>query len=296
MTHKQSPIEIRTGRRSDGSTWLIRGTALSGSLPGPITTIVSGLYGDKPLGPVAARGVIDRLQGERILGTVQILPAVNLPAFEANQKDGPDGIVLNRSFPGDVAGSITRKIAAEVFSFLQTSTTVLDLHSGTQVTALGYCYDAGDLSLTESFGLPVILNGSFPGSLSEELSRKGISSFVAEFGGATNNDIEPGVAGCLSVLRSRGNLEGKSTRLTKPIQIKARRVFRPHTASIFRSELCPADQGRTVEAGRLAWLEDVGTGEVLEEFTTAEPSVLLAISISPLTVQAGSIPLMIGFP
>ena len=40
----------------DGEPWRLRVVELAGDRPGPATTILAGILGDKPLGPLAAHG------------------------------------------------------------------------------------------------------------------------------------------------------------------------------------------------------------------------------------------------
>jgi predicted deacylase len=99
---------------------------------GPHLLITGGVHGDEYEGPATAESFFAQLDPTRLTGTVTLLPVVNVSAWQARQRRTPiDDADLNRSFPGDLQGKPTARLAAAVFeTFVRPAHAVIDLHSG----------------------------------------------------------------------------------------------------------------------------------------------------------------------
>ena len=99
---------------------------------GPTILLMAGNHGDEYEGQVAVARLAKDLQPEMLEGRVILLPMANFPAAKAGHRTSPiDGGNLNRSFPGDPAGSVTQIIAHYIESVLmRMSDYAIDLHSG----------------------------------------------------------------------------------------------------------------------------------------------------------------------
>ncbi|AVG42772.1 succinylglutamate desuccinylase [Achromobacter insolitus] len=99
---------------------------------GPTVILEGGNHGDEYEGQIVLGEFIRDLPLERVRGRLIIMPSLNAPAAEAGRRTSPlDGKNLNRSFPGDHAGSITEQIAAYVSDELfPRGDAFLSLHSG----------------------------------------------------------------------------------------------------------------------------------------------------------------------
>lgn len=99
---------------------------------GPTIILEGGNHGDEYEGQIVLGELIRSLPLERIRGRLILMPSLNAPAAEAGLRTSPqDGKNLNRSFPGDHAGTITEQIAAYVSDELfSRGDAFLSLHSG----------------------------------------------------------------------------------------------------------------------------------------------------------------------
>lgn len=99
---------------------------------GPTVILEGGNHGDEYEGQIVLGEFIRDLPLERVRGRLIVMPSLNAPAAEAGLRTSPlDGKNLNRSFPGDHAGSITEQIAAYVSDELfSRGDAFLSLHSG----------------------------------------------------------------------------------------------------------------------------------------------------------------------
>ena len=99
---------------------------------GPTVILQGGNHGDEYEGPITLGELIRELDPAQVNGRIIFLPAINTPAVEAGRRTSPvDGLNLNRTFPGDAAGTITQQISAYVSTvILPMGDAFVDLHSG----------------------------------------------------------------------------------------------------------------------------------------------------------------------
>ncbi|WP_137127277.1 succinylglutamate desuccinylase/aspartoacylase family protein [Roseomonas sp. HF4] len=99
---------------------------------GPTAFFSSGNHGDEYEGQVALTNLIKWLDPSMIRGRVIILPMANYPAALAGRRVSPiDDLNMNRIFPGDPDGTVTRQIAHYIDSeLIPLADLVIDLHSG----------------------------------------------------------------------------------------------------------------------------------------------------------------------
>lgn len=99
---------------------------------GPTALFTSGNHGDEYEGQVALTNLIKFLEPGMIKGRVIIMPMANYPAALAGRRVSPiDDLNMNRIFPGDPDGTVTRQIAHYIDSeLIPLADLVIDLHSG----------------------------------------------------------------------------------------------------------------------------------------------------------------------
>lgn len=293
--------DVPVGRRADGQPWRLRFVEVAGSRPGPTTAFVSGVFGDKPLGVMALWGLLERLRSaDDLAGTVVLCPAANPPALEVGTRISPDHLYLNRVFPGAAGGFLTNQVAATLIGeLIEHTDCVVDLHSGTPTMALWYSYDYGNPEFTASFGYtPVIRNFGQPGQLCKAIAESGGTSALVEFGGGALSDPGVGVAGCLNVLRYRGQLEGRATGpRTVPLIEGDVSLYMPSQVGVLTSRYPTEQVGHAIEAGPVAHLDCPATGERLEEFTSDRAGGLLMLAkASPTMITPGDFGAAVAFP
>ena len=213
-----------------GDAWPTTVTVIHGRRPGPVVTIIGGVHGDEMVGPVACSLLTQQvftntdrnLDPDMMAGTLRIIPVLNPPGFERQNRYFPDGRDLNREFPGSADGSTTARVANNILSeIIIGSDYVIDLHTAArgrdnlpQVRA--------DLAHPESnmiaraFGIEVILDSRGPkGSLRRECSNLDIGTLTYEGGGANLADheaIKVALYGIMNVLRSLHVIHGNPSR------------------------------------------------------------------------------------
>ena len=102
----------------------------NGTGPGAILTGAN--HGDEYEGPIALHYLANSIDVNKVNGRIFIIPALNFPAFQTATRVSPiDGLNMNRIFPGDPTGTVSRQIADYVTNtLLPMCDYVLDIHSG----------------------------------------------------------------------------------------------------------------------------------------------------------------------
>lgn len=197
--HHSLPI----ARLNDGSMLRVPYVVLVGEHAGPRVVVTAGVHGDEYEGVRAVAELTRVLDPAAVHGTVVLVPVVNPPAFHAGLRVSPlDGVNLNRVFPGNPRGTISERLATQVFQrLIAGADALIDLHSG----GTRYLFhpqagfyrlpEAGDVSarslaMARAFGLELVWEITHrPGVLSYEAMRAGIAAIGAEIGG--NGRCEP---------------------------------------------------------------------------------------------------------
>jgi predicted deacylase len=179
----------------DGTPLSFPMCVIRGSQPGPRLTITAGVHGDEYEGPRGLSSFLRTLDPDQLRGTVVGVPICNPTAFVSGTRFTPsDGLNLNRSFPGDVNGPPTMRLAWHLFNHVVVgSDLVADLHSGgTRYIHLPLAAfyslpgEVGTRSLAaaRSLNLPVLWAAPLrPGVLSYEAVMAGIPAIGTEVGG-----------------------------------------------------------------------------------------------------------------
>ncbi|WP_218571946.1 N(2)-acetyl-L-2,4-diaminobutanoate deacetylase DoeB [Pseudomonas xionganensis] len=99
---------------------------------GPTALLTGGNHGDEYEGITSLLKLASELSAEQVRGRVIIVPAMNYPAVQNGSRTSPiDKGNMNRSFPGNPAGSMTERIADYFQRYLiPLCDYALDIHSG----------------------------------------------------------------------------------------------------------------------------------------------------------------------
>lgn len=165
---------------------------------GPTVLLMAGNHGDEYEGQVILSEMIRTFPLEEVTGQLIFLPMSNFPAAEAGLRTSPlDQGNLNRSFPGNPAGTPTQQIAHYIENtLLERADYLFDLHSGGssllyKPTLLISLYGddphlAEKQAVEKAFGLPLTLyfeRDEIGGFSSAAAFRKGVCSILTELAG-----------------------------------------------------------------------------------------------------------------
>ncbi|MBW2961610.1 succinylglutamate desuccinylase/aspartoacylase family protein [Mesonia aestuariivivens] len=108
-------------------------TVINGRNSGPVLGITAGVHGSEYVPIMAARAFANEVDPKEISGTIILVNITNLASFlERSVRVNPiDRKNINRSFPGNMEGSVSEKIAAIISSkIIARSDYFIDLHAG----------------------------------------------------------------------------------------------------------------------------------------------------------------------
>jgi len=196
---------------------------VTGSADGPTLTVIAGVHGCEYASMDGVRRWLRSLEGRELHGRVRAVPVLNVTAFAARSPFvvPEDGKNLNRSFPGDQAGTLAERLAYDAFTQLITgSDAYVDAHCGDLVEALEpfALYEAGpaeDMAreLAVAYGLSYVIRQAagpgraVTGTSSSAAAAAGIPAITAEAGGCglvEEHAVAMHVAGLDGVLAKLG--------------------------------------------------------------------------------------------
>jgi uncharacterized protein len=278
-----------------------------GAADGPHVTVLAGVHGAEYTSIAAVRRLARTLDEQVVAGRVTAVPVVNLLSFWARSPFvvPTDGKNLNRSFPGDPAGTDAEVLAHRLFeTFVVGSDRLLDLHAGDLPEALEpfAMYEESAVEevsreLALAYGLGHVVRQTsavrtVSGSTCAAAADIGVPAIVAESG--QNGLLDPRavdrhLTGLTNVLRHLGVLAGAAV----PGETLAGRAAVEHEGwhwlrtpgAGWWEPAVPV--GAEVEAGELLGTVEELLGDVVHEVRAPEAGVLLFLTTSPAVTVDG---------
>lgn len=226
---------------------------------GPTVFFTGGNHGDEYEGPIALTRLIQNLDPARVQGSVIVMPYLNAPAVAAGTRLSPiDGVNMNRAFPGERDGTVTRMIADYLTRHvLPRADVVCDIHSGGKTmyfSPFGAIHDLDDKALMKraqealvAFDPPIALilrELDAEGMIDSEVEGKGKVFVTTELGGGgttTRATLDVAEHGIMNLLKHFGVLEGKPVRRASRGLAPSRMMTMPDAAYVI------ADHGGLLE-------------------------------------------------
>lgn len=204
-TEMEMPVEVLHSRRE-----------------GPRLFLSAALHGDEINGVEIIRRVLQRLDVNRLTGTLVAVPIINVFGFVYQSRYLPDRRDLNRSFPGSARGSLASRLAhLFVKEIMDRCTHGIDLHTAAppriNLPQIRCNLKNEELQrMAKAFAAPVVVHGNGPpGSLRGTASRRNLPVLLYEAGEPLrfNEDaIRVGVDGVLRVMRELGMIRKRTSR------------------------------------------------------------------------------------
>lgn len=245
-------LKLYVGRLPSGGQIFIRGKIAHATAPGPVVLITGGVHGDEInsvhiMRRLIQSGVLEHLQ----MGTLIVIPIVNVYGFIYFSRDLPDGKDVNRSFPGTSSGSLASRIARTLTKkVLPHIDYGIDLHTG---GASRYNYpqirytrsDSRSLELARAFGAPMVLSkGTIPKSFRRTGLKEGKPIIVFEGGEALRLDglsIDIALKGIHRVLHHVGMIDTSEPIPYSMVHVLATSWIRASQAGLFTWSHCSGE-------------------------------------------------------
>jgi len=218
--------------------WDLPAVVCRGREAGPTLAITAGIHAAEYPGIASAIRLAHEADPSQLRGTLIVVPLVNSPGFYerslyVNPRDGKN---INRTFPGDAAGTAAQRVT----HFLTTeliagADAYIDLHGGDLIEALvpfaiyqrtgRSDLDAASQALADAYGLDYVLAAppdAVPGASYTAAARLGVPAIIAEVGqqgiydqGSVNRHL----AGLRSVLQHLRMIAGHPAPTSKPVRL-----------------------------------------------------------------------------
>lgn len=215
---------------------------IRGIKAGPVLALVSGAHGTEYTSIIALEKLIPKLDPTQIIGTVIIVPLVNLASFEQKvpHVNPVDGKSMNRFYPGKQDGTQTERTLWQINKqVVEQCDYLIDLHGGDLDEDLRpYSYwsktgdekmDAVTRGMVLAFGLDHIIivtdrprDPNAARYLESDATTRGKPAITAEAGYAGTvhpDDLNALMNGCLNVMRYLKMLPGLAAVVEHPVWI-----------------------------------------------------------------------------
>lgn len=221
---------LEIGGYPDGTPVETPVVVIRGEKDGPVLWMHACVHGNEYSGTCIIHGLLNSLDPAGLSGTVVALPALNLTAFQKNQRMSPfeyfGGGDLNRCFPGKPDGSVTEQMAYEIYGPLKKHADYfVDFHTAfTPDTRWAIYADyGGEVSekseqMARAFGYRDTLPAPadlLVGSALHRAGHDGIPSFIIEAGGIgpafTQETVTDAVERLRNLMRQLAMLDGDVT-------------------------------------------------------------------------------------
>ena len=228
-------------------------TVVNGVESGPKLWLSAAIHGDEINGVEIIAQILNRVDPQKLRGTIIAVSIVNVFGFIDQSRYLPDRRDLNRSFPGSESGSLASQLA-DLFmrEIVARSTHGIDLHTAAvhrinlpQIRA--NLEDETTYKCAKAFGAPIMMHASTrDGSLRHAATKKGIPVLLYEAGEALRFDafaIEMGVQGILRVMNCLEMYQEDSVASeVTSLETKKSRWIRASCGGIFHLEVKLGDR------------------------------------------------------
>ncbi|GAA5481805.1 succinylglutamate desuccinylase/aspartoacylase family protein [Haloferula sargassicola] len=284
-------LRLEAGESFSGTQVKLPVLVWRGPQPGPVVGITAAIHGDE----INGTGAVLRLIQERPLipvhGSLLLVPVVNILGYERHSRYTPDRRDLNRSFPGNAAGSLSARQARLVFDeIISRCDYIIDLHTAA-VRRTNFPNVRADVArpeverLARAFGCEVVVNGVGPdGSLRRSACEHGVPTIVIEAGEPWK--VEPSVQeltlrGIANVLSELGVVDTCPLPPPHQVIVEETRWVRAGCGGFLQFHVKPGD---TVTAGQALATNSGLLGRQQEIILSPHDGLVLGMTTMPAVV------------
>jgi hypothetical protein len=279
---------------------------VTGAGDGPTLTVIAGVHGCEYASMDGVRRWLRTLESRELHGRVRAVPVLNVTAFAARTPFvvPEDGKNLNRSFPGDPAGTLAERLAYDAFTqLISGSDAYVDAHCGDLVEALQpfALYEEGPAEeqareLAAAYGLPYVIRQSagpgraVNGTSSASAAAAGIPGITAEAGGCglvEEDAVAMHVAGLDGVLARLGMTKAAAPPAPLPEPTYLGRFLWPRCAGAgwWAPAVRPGEQ--VIKGQLLGTVSSLDGATVRETVTAPADGVVIFVTSSPAVADDG---------
>ncbi|MCB0691162.1 MAG: succinylglutamate desuccinylase/aspartoacylase family protein [Saprospiraceae bacterium] len=268
-------IKIPAGRLPSDTRIQVYVHVYRSEKPGPILFVQGGVHGDEINGIEIVRRAIENNLFKNIdCGSVIAVPLLNIFGFINFSRDVPDGKDVNRSFPGNLSGSLASRVARVLTKKILPNVDVaLDCHTGgsSRYNFPQIRYNKNDKKaeiLAQMFNAPFAVEKPYIAhSFRKSANEMGIPAIVFEGGESVRLDglaIDHGLRGLQNLMAGLGIISENKKREIDSLTISNTSWIRASQSGIF---IWSKSSGNKIYKGE-------PLGEIKDPFGTKSVKVL----------------------
>ncbi|WP_218758617.1 succinylglutamate desuccinylase/aspartoacylase family protein [Vibrio parahaemolyticus] len=267
-----------------------------GDKPGKKIMITAGVHGDEYNGVLAAQKTARELIGKELVGTVTVVPTINLTGMLNHSRDfysaDPDASPanLNRFFPGDANGNEANRYLFALWNNLlkPNAELAIDLHTQTSGTAYPLYVFADfrieqSLEMARSINPDAILNDPGDAGVLETVwNNSGIPSITIEVGMGRYTEqalIDRTVAGIFNVLKRHEVISGEASPVIPCLEGNEIISIRAKFGGFVLPQVKMMD---TVEQGQLLAIQYDSFGDEIQRYMAPTSGTVLSHNIESI--------------
>jgi predicted deacylase len=257
---------LKAGKLASGTAVEIPVAVINGAEPGPCIYVQAACHGVEINGVEALRRLLEELQAAELKGTLIVVPAANILAFQQGTTNTPfDDENMNRVWPGKPDGNISSRMAHVLWeNAIKHADYVVDLHTGYSTMATHTVFMEGRpecLELARVFGARILLmeeqdeeweQEGFQGKLRNTATNAGIPAICPELGGRARFEEErivEGLNGLRNTLKHFNMIEGEA--LIPQNQLIVRNHLTKVTTDVAGIFISRVEFGQVLDEGEL---------------------------------------------
>lgn len=267
-----------------------------GDKPGKKIMITAGVHGDEYNGVLAAQKTARELIGKELVGTVTVVPTINLTGMLNHSRDfysaDPDASPanLNRFFPGDANGNEANRYLFALWNNLLKPNAELAIDLHTQTSGAAYpLYVFADfrieqsLEMARSINPDAILNDPGDAGVLETVwNNSGIPSITIEVGMGRYTEqalIDRTVAGIFNVLKRHEVISGEASPVIPCLEGNEIISIRAELGGFVLPQVKMMD---TVEQGQLLAIQYDSFGDEIQRYMAPTSGTVLSHNIESI--------------
>lgn len=272
-----------------------------GEKPGPVFGVTAAVHGNELNGIPVIHRLMDRVDPQRLHGTLVAVAVINVPGYLTNQRYFADGRDLNHVMPGRADGSVSQVYAHRLVDrVINRFDYMVDLHTASfgRVNSLYVRADLTDATAARMAALQrpqiILHNPPADSTLRGTAADLGIPAITVEIGNPQvfqHEYIKSSLAGVRSVLIEVGMLPRRPIG-PGPQPVICSRSYWIYTDHGGLLEVFPRVTDRLEKGEVIARLTNI-FGDVVREYHAPEAGVVIGKSVNPVA-QTGARILHLG--
>jgi len=288
---KRTDLFVKIFESASGQPVLLPVIVARGAEDGPVVGVTATVHGNELNGIRIIHSLLEDLDLSALRGSLLCAPIVNVPAFNLQQREFPDGRDLNHYFPGKEQGVPAEQYARAITrTLLPACDYLIDIHTASW-GRINSMYLRADLYNPVVRRLALVMNPEIllhvrggDGTLRHAARQRGIHALTVEAGNPNTFQgrmVFEGEVGVMNVLVELGLRDGALRMDREPVICRRSTWLRTTTGGLLRTHFGLCD--RITKRQLLAQTIDP-FGCTMKEYRAPRAGIVIGMAVNPLAV------------